>query len=286
MLPFDAHLARYQARAGQAVHTRLPAEAGLPARLHSAMHYACRGGKRLRAVLVYACGALGGAPLEVLDTPAAAVELLHAYSLIHDDLPAMDDDTERRGQPACHIRYDQGTAILAGDALQAQAFAILACDPNLTIPAEQRLQMAGALAQAAGSGGMCGGQQLDLDARHTAPDLEALTQLHQMKTGALLNAAAQLGGLAAWPAGDPRLAILARYASAFGLMYQIIDDLLDEHAAPDGEPNYAALAGRDVAKETAAKACAQAMAALDALPDTEPRAFLREFARFAHNRCA
>ena len=283
MPPFDAQLARYQARAEQAIRARLPAQAEQPERLHAAMHYACQGGKRLRAVLVYACGELGGAPLEALDAPAAAVELLHAYSLVHDDLPAMDDADLRRGRPSCHREYDAGTAILAGDALQARAFELLSCGRESAVAAERRLLMVAALARAAGASGMCGGQQLDLQARQAAPDPAAIEHLHQLKTGALIIASARLGGLASRPEGDKHLEELTRYAAAFGLMYQVVDDLLDAGAG-EAEPNYAAAAGIEAAQQAADRACAEAVAALETLPEGEPRIFLRDLARFARDR--
>ncbi len=162
-----------------------------------------------------------------LDVPAAAVECIHAYSLIHDDLPAMDDDALRRGQPTCHIKYGEDTAILAGDALQTLAFSILADQPMTGIHAEYRLAMISELAQASGVAGMCGGQALDLAAEGKSVDLAQLEQIHRHKTGALIRAAVRMGALAAGEKGRALLPVLDRYANAIGLAFQVQDDILD-----------------------------------------------------------
>ena len=199
-----------------------------PVRLHEAMRYAVLlGGKRIRPALVYSTGEALGVERSGLDGPAAAVELIHAYSLVHDDLPAMDDDDLRRGRPTCHRAYDEGTAILVGDALQALAFHVLARDETLRVSAERRLQMVETLATAAGSRGMVGGQALDLEAVGRALDETELENMHIHKTGAILRACVRLGGLAAPDTPEDTLERLDHYAKCIGLAYQIRDDVLD-----------------------------------------------------------
>ncbi|BBI71389.2 (2E,6E)-farnesyl diphosphate synthase [Vreelandella aquamarina] len=192
-------------------------------RLEAAMrHGLLVGGKRLRPLLVYLAGQALGASDDALDAPAAAIELIHAYSLIHDDLPAMDDDDLRRGQPTVHKAFDEATAILAGDALQALAFEVLASRPHPRLG-----QLVTTLAVASGRDGMVAGQALDLAAVGGHPDAEAMAHMHAHKTGALIVAAVRLGGLVAVEEDDPRLAALIRYARAIGLAFQIHDDILD-----------------------------------------------------------
>jgi farnesyl diphosphate synthase len=186
-------------------------------------HAVLGGGKRLRPLLVHAAGHAFGAPGEALDAPATAVELVHAFSLVHDDLPAMDDDALRRGRPTVHVAFDEATAILAGDALQALAFAVLARAP---LPAEARIALVRELALASGIEGMCAGQALDMDATGRALRLPDLELLHSLKTGALIRAAVRMGAIAAG-APEPARAGLDRYASALGLAFQIRDDVLD-----------------------------------------------------------
>ena len=200
-----------------------------PARLHAAMRYAClNGGKRIRAMLVYAAGTACGAALEDLDAPAGAVEIIHAYSLVHDDLPAMDDDDLRRGRPTCHVAYDDATAILAGDALQTRAFEVLAPAETGSIPAARRLRMVAVRAGAAGSRGMVGGQVLDLAGENKSLDLEALRTVHRAKTGALITAAVVMGGLAAPATDEHTLDAYRRFGTEIGTAFQIVDDVLDE----------------------------------------------------------
>ena len=208
----------------------LPAAATAPARLHEAMRYAVLGGgKRVRPLLVYAAGALFAAPAAALGRAAAAVEMIHAYSLVHDDLPCMDDDALRRGKPTVHIRYDEATALLVGDALQAQAFAVLA-DTDAGVPAARQIEMLHLLAQAAGSLGMCGGQAIDLASIGLALSREQLEQMHRLKTGALLQAAVLLGAWCGKAPSESELAALRRYADAVGLAFQVVDDVLDATA--------------------------------------------------------
>jgi farnesyl diphosphate synthase len=205
----------------------LPKGGITPPALHQAMRYSVlEGGKRVRAVLAYATGqALGVSPGE-LDGPACAVELIHAYSLIHDDLPAMDDDDLRRGKPTCHRAFDEATAILAGDALQALAFYILAHDPAMPDNPTARLAMIEHLALASGSRGMAGGQAIDLASEGQQLDLAELENMHIHKTGALIRASVRLGALSAAP-GAEQLDALDHYAKCIGLAFQIRDDILD-----------------------------------------------------------
>ncbi|BCG10541.1 MULTISPECIES: (2E,6E)-farnesyl diphosphate synthase [Buttiauxella] len=196
--------------------------------LVEAMHYgALFGGKRLRPFLVYATGEMFGIAQETLDAPAAAVECIHAYSLIHDDLPAMDDDDLRRGQPTCHIKFGEASAILAGDALQTLAFSILSDAPMPGVAIADRLAMVKELAVASGVAGMCGGQALDLEAEGKHVDLQSLERIHRHKTGALIRAAVRLGALSAGDAGRNALPLLDRYAESIGLAFQVQDDILD-----------------------------------------------------------
>ncbi|MBP0998144.1 (2E,6E)-farnesyl diphosphate synthase [Serratia fonticola] len=240
-------------------------------------HGALLGGKRLRPFLVYATGQMFGLSLENLDAPAAAVECIHAYSLIHDDLPAMDDDDLRRGQPTCHIKFGEANAILAGDALQTLAFSILADADMPDVALRDRLAMISELAKASGVAGMCGGQSLDLEAEGKQIDLQALEQIHRHKTGALIRAAVRLGALAAGEPGRAALPELDRYAAAIGLAFQVQDDILDVVGETEkigkrqgsdqqlGKSTYPALLGLDSAKLKAWDLYQEALAALDSL---------------------
>ncbi len=274
-MPLKQLLSSYQARVEHALDTWLPPESSNPPHLHRAMRYATlNGGKRVRPVLVYATGkALGIAP-EMLDAPACAVECIHAYSLVHDDLPAMDDDALRRGKPTCHIAFDEATAILAGDALQALAFQILSDAPELEVSARRRVQMVSCLAEASGSHGMVGGQAVDMAAMGQALSLEQLEAMHRWKTGALIRASVRLGALASEATGEEQLQRLDDYAATIGLAFQIRDDILDVEAdtetlgKPQGsdkdrnKPTYTALLGLEGAKAKARECHAQAEAAL------------------------
>ncbi|MFW5909841.1 MAG: (2E,6E)-farnesyl diphosphate synthase [Thiohalospira sp.] len=279
-------------RAEGALSARLPDEADDPTPLAAAMRYAVTGGgKRVRPFLVYAAGTALGAPLERLDAPAAAVEFIHAYSLVHDDLPAMDDDDLRRGHPTCHRAFDEATAILAGDALQGLAFSALAEAEGLPEPA--RLRMVAQLARAAGAGGMVGGQARDISAVGRETDLAGLEAMHRRKTGALIEASARLGGLAA-EADETTLATLGRYAAAVGLAFQIQDDILDvvgdtETLGKTGgadaareKPTYPALLGLEGARDRARAMVDDALTALAGLDErADP---LRELARYVIER--
>ena len=199
--------------------------------LVEAMRYAVLGGgKRLRPLLVYASGRTMGGADPMLDAPACAVELIHAYSLVHDDLPAMDDDELRRGRPTCHMVYGEAMAILAGDALQALAFELLAGDARVQVADAVRINMLRTLGSACGALGMAGGQAMDLESTGTRLDLTALERMHALKTGALIRASVRLGALAGGGADDATLEALDRYAGAVGLAFQVRDDILDVEA--------------------------------------------------------
>ncbi|MCG9677934.1 (2E,6E)-farnesyl diphosphate synthase [Vibrio sp. Isolate24] len=252
------------------------------------------GGKRARPFLVYITGQMLGCELEELDTPACAIECIHAYSLIHDDLPAMDDDELRRGQPTCHIKFDEATAILTGDALQTMAFTILA-DGKLNPEAEtNRIKMIKALAEASGANGMCLGQALDLAAEGQKVSLSDLETIHRNKTGALMKCAIRLGALAAGPKGSDILPQLDIYADAIGLAFQVQDDILDIISDTEtlGKPQgsdqeldkstYPALLGLEGAINKAHTLLTEALQALEAIPyNTE---LLEEFARYVIER--
>lgn len=270
-----ATLARCRERVSVAIDARLPAASTPPQRLHEAMRYAVlNGGKRVRASLVYLTGQALGAPDAWLDAPAVAVELIHAYSLVHDDLPAMDDDDLRRGQPTCHIAFDEATALLAGDALQTQAFSVLAGASEFTGTEAPVVEMVRTLAEASGAAGMAGGQAIDLAAVGQAITLAELENMHVHKTGALIRASVRLGALASAGVDETALARLDRYAHAIGLAFQIQDDILDvigdtqtlgkQQGADEAlnKPTYPALVGLERAQEMAG---AQHAAALEAI---------------------
>jgi farnesyl diphosphate synthase len=243
---FNACASRWRARVDAALERALPSTGDSPSRLHAAMRHAVLdGGKRMRPMLVYATGTAFGADEAALDAPAAAVELIHAYSLVHDDLPAMDDDALRRGKPTVHVAFDEATAILAGDALQAMAFELLSVAPSA---AGIRVAALRVLAVAAGVGGMCGGHALDVDATgNVLPDVDALQRLHALKTGALLRAAVRIGADFAG-VDDAIAARLDAFADALGLAFQIRDDLLDIEG---DSTTLGKTAGKDVAQSKA-----------------------------------
>jgi len=289
------YLAGCRHRVEAALDHLLPSPHVPPQRLHAAMRYATLGsGKRVRPMLVYAGGQAFGVAAERLDAAACAVELIHAYSLAHDDLPAMDDDDLRRGQPTCHKAYDEATAILAGDALQTLAFQVLVQDTTLAVPADTRLAMIDTLAMASGSHGMAGGQALDLDAVGRDIDLPQLENLHIHKTGALIRAAVRLGTLAATEAPAEQVAQLDHYAKCIGLAFQVHDDILDvlgETAvigktrgkdAASGKPTYPTLLGLEEAREKAEQLVSDALHSLSGLG--EAVAPLRALARYIVDR--
>jgi len=265
----------YQDRVNRRLDHYLPLPNISPVRLHQAMRHATLlGGKRVRPLLVYFAGkAVGGAD-EWLDVPACAVELIHAYSLTHDDLPSMDNDDLRRGLPTCHKAFDEATAILAGDALQTLAFQLLAQAPELQVPAPARLEMLATLALAAGSRGMAGGQALDMDGQ--VRNLVELENLHIHKTGALIRASVKLGALCQPHIAPENLAQLDHYAKCIGLAFQIQDDILDVESntailgktqgkdAQQGKATYPALLGLTGAKHMAGDLVDQALVSLEA----------------------
>ena len=294
-MDFNADLARYQARIESVLAERLGLAQTGPARLRQAMAYSLLdGGKRVRPVLAYAAGeALGAAPAD-LDAVAAAVECIHVYSLIHDDLPAMDDDALRRGKPTSHIAFDEATAILAGDALQALAFEILA--GHDFAPGVNRAELVRTLARAAGAAGMCGGQAIDLDATGKSLGLDELEHMHRLKTGALIAAAVRLGALCAPDASAGDLAALDTYARAIGLAFQVQDDILDIESdtqtlgkpqgsdQDQGKVTYPALLGLPGAKAKATELIDTALQALAQLPYNT--AFIHAFAAYIIRRRA
>jgi farnesyl diphosphate synthase len=228
-MSFDVWMKNVQAGVEADLDALSPSASRLPLKLHAAMRYALLGGgKRVRPLLVHAAGALFGAEVEALSRAAVALEMIHVYSLVHDDMPCMDDDALRRGKPTVHVAYDEATALLVGDALQAQAFLVLA--EGDCVPAERQLAMVRLLAHAAGSGGMCGGQAIDLGSVGVRLTLAQLEQMHQLKTGALLRAAVLLGAWCGKTLDVAETAALDAYAGAIGLAFQVVDDMLDATA--------------------------------------------------------
>ena len=285
-LAFSAWRQTVQAQMEEALVRFLPPASAQPARLHEAMHYAVLdGGKRVRPLLVYAAGELFDADLVSMARAAAAVEMIHAYSLVHDDMPSMDDDALRRGKPTVHKKYDEATALLVGDALQAQAFLILTeghAEPT------RKIAMLATLAHAAGSRGMCGGQAIDLAAVGVALTLPELERMHQLKTGALLDAAVMLGALSGKTLLAAEISALQAYAAAIGLAFQVVDDILDATAdsqtlgktagkdAANNKPTYVSLLGLDASLALAQKLRQDAHQAL--LPFGDGAERLRELA--------
>ena len=270
-----ARIAAYQARVEAALDARLPSASATPTRLHTAMRYsALAGGKRVRPALVYATGELLGVADAPLDAAAAAVEMIHVYSLIHDDLPAMDDDDLRRGRPTCHRQFDEATAILAGDALQVLAFESLAEAPA---SAAARVAMIRRLAAASGTQGMAGGQAIDLAAVGRSLSAAEVEQMHRRKTGALIEASVAIAAELCPHLDAARHDALARYAAAIGLAFQIVDDILDVEGDPQllgtavgadaahRKPTYPAAAGLNAARARAAALHTEADRAIEPL---------------------
>jgi farnesyl diphosphate synthase len=263
-----------QARMESALSRLLPPAHVAPARLHAAMRYAALGGgKRVRPLLSFAAGEVTAAPAERLEMAAAAVELIHAYSLVHDDLPCMDDDVLRRGKPTVHVEYDEATALLVGDALQTLAFQLLA-EHRLADEPRAQLEMVRLLAVAAGSRGMAGGQAIDLESTGKVLALPELEVMHIHKTGALIRAAVLIGAACGKPLAEAERAGLDRYAKAVGLAFQVVDDLLDTEGSTatlgktagkdskQGKPTYVSAIGAARAKELAEELRSDAQAAL------------------------
>ena len=282
-------------RVTKALDERLPRPEINPARLHQGMRYATlSGGKRVRAALVYFAGEAVNANLDQLDGPAAAMECLHAYSLVHDDLPAMDNDELRRGNPTCHIQYDEATAILIGDALHDLAFEILASDPKMTADGELRARMIGLLATSAGSRGMAGGQMMDIQAVDQELGLAQLENMHIHKTGALIRTATQFGLLGAGVTDEELLNKIDHYGKCIGLAFQIQDDVLDATANTAtlgktsgademlNKPTYVSLMGLDEARHEARMLCEEALESLQILGDNGEK--LRAIANYIIER--
>jgi farnesyl diphosphate synthase len=272
----DDRLERWRQRVERELDAWLPPDTASPARLHAAQRYSVLApGKRIRPALVYATAETLGVPLERVDGTACAVELIHAYSLVHDDLPAMDDDDLRRGRPTCHRAFDEATAILAGDSLQGLAFSVLAHHPHGPEPAV-RVQLIAALADASGSAGMAGGQALDLAAEGRNLGLAELEQVHALKTGALIRACVRMAALSAPGLDAAGHDALERFAAAIGLAFQVQDDILDVEGDPAligkpvgsdearGLPTYPALVGLESARQRVVELHAAALAALAA----------------------
>jgi len=225
---FQSRLVAYQNRVNAALDKYLPSEDPPEHNLAEAIRYSViGGGKRIRPAMVYAAGEAMGVSTDLLDIPACAVEMIHAYSLIHDDLPAMDDDDLRRGRPTCHKAFDEATAMLAGDALQALAYEILAKDDHKELTPEHRIQMLSLLTEASGAHGMAGGQAVDLASVGKQLTLQQLEHMHRLKTGALIRASILLGGMCKQNISEDELKMLSDYALCIGLSFQIQDDILD-----------------------------------------------------------
>ena len=279
-VPFQELFGAYRNRTEETLAHWLPKTGIQPARLHEAMRYAALdGGKRVRPMLVYTTGEALGAPVQALDAPACAVELIHAYSLVHDDLPAMDDDDLRRGKATCHRAFDEGTAVLVGDALQSLAFYVLAHDTHLVADCGRRLEMVETLALAAGSRGMAGGQAIDLAAVGSSLNLAELENMHIHKTGALIRASVRLGALSTREVEPEALEALDHYAKCIGLAFQVHDDVLDVESDTEtlgkaqgadrarNKPTYPALLGLSEAKRIARELHEEALESIKHMDD-------------------
>jgi len=299
-MPHSDFLREIQDRTNQLLDEYLPNSQLSPQNLHQAMRYsALNPGKRIRPALVYATGEMLAAETNNLNIPAVAVELIHAYSLIHDDLPCMDDDDLRRGIPTCHIQFDEATAVLAGDALQTLAFELLSRQPQSNLADDKKLLMLTELCKASGSLGMGGGQAIDLLMTNNLineheSDIATLESMHQMKTGALINASVKLGYLASDCEDQVILTHLNTYSRCLGLAFQIKDDILDIESDTEtlGKPQgsdldknkltFPALLGLDGAKQRAKELVSRALQALDRIPLNSDR--LADFASYIVTR--
>jgi farnesyl diphosphate synthase len=278
-IEFQTLLKHYQQRVNAALDKILPDKRSQQHNLVEAIRYSVisGGGKRIRPVMVYAAGEAVGADMDSLDIPACAVEMIHAYSLIHDDLPAMDNDDLRRGQPTCHRAFDEATAILAGDALQALAFEIMASESACHANPARQFEMLRVLAHASGSSGMAGGQAIDLASVGMNLTLEQLEAMHRLKTGALIRASILLGAMSGPDTDNATLHTLAGYADCIGLSFQIQDDILDVVGDTDtlgkpsgsdqkmGKPTYPAILGLDASRKLALEQHELALQILDPL---------------------
>ncbi|MBL7004665.1 MAG: (2E,6E)-farnesyl diphosphate synthase [Gammaproteobacteria bacterium] len=271
----NSRLKVYNDRIDGLLEKWLPPETISPASLHQAMRYsAMANGKRVRPALVYATAETLGIPLELVDGPAVAIELIHAYSLIHDDLPAMDDDDLRRGRPTCHKQFDEATAILAGDAIQALSFYILSHDSSMTSNAENRLKMIETLALFSGSRGMAGGQAYDLASVGKQLNIAELETMHIHKTGALIRTCIHLAALSSDTVNEDQFKALDQYAKAIGLSFQVQDDILDIISDTDtlgkpqgsdselNKPTFPSIIGLEASKEKALELHTNALKAL------------------------
>ncbi len=292
---FQSRLSSYQQRVNSALDKYLPTEDPPEHNLAEAIRYSViGGGKRIRPAMVYAAGEAMGVSTDLLDIPACAIEMIHAYSLIHDDLPAMDDDDLRRGQPTCHKAFDEATAILAGDALQALAYEILAKDDHKELTPEHRINMLSLLTKASGAHGMAGGQAVDLASVGKQLSLEQLENMHRLKTGALIRASVLLGGMCQQNISDDEINILSEYSLCIGLSFQIQDDILDVISdtetlgKPQGsdeaqeKPTFPAIIGLKESKKLAQEQHQQALEILQ--PFDEKADNLRELSAYIVER--
>jgi farnesyl diphosphate synthase len=292
-MTFDEWMRSSLDRVETALESYLPQPVVTPAKLHEAMRYAVLGGgKRVRPLLCHAAGELTGASMPAVDAASAALEMIHVYSLVHDDMPAMDDDALRRGKPTVHVKYDEATALLVGDALQSQAFVVLT---SANVPgAGRQAALVRELALASGSLGMAGGQAIDLESVGRKLARSELEKMHRMKTGALLRAAVRMGALCGEAPDDTAMRSLDAYAAAVGLAFQVVDDILDVTAdsatlgktagkdAKDDKPTYVSIIGLDASRELAAQLGRDAHAALETFGPRAQR--LAELADLVVNR--
>ena len=294
MTTFSQWMADIQQRTESALDRALPPADIAPTRLHEAMRYAVLGGgKRVRPLLVHAGGQLSGAAAERLDRVSCALEMIHAYSLVHDDMPCMDDDVLRRGKPTVHVQFDEATALLVGDALQTQAFLHVAEAPIADAP-ERQVAMIRQLALATGSRGMAGGQAIDLAAVGQQLSLAELEFMHIHKTGALIRASINLGVQCGRALTDAQMASLDHVGKVIGLLFQVVDDILDTEAdtatlgktagkdAANDKPTYVSLLGVTRARELAEEMCQEALDRLAPFGDAGQR--LAELTRFIVRR--
>lgn len=292
--PFDEWVCAVAAEMETTLAERLPQPSIPPARLHVAMRYSTLGGgKRVRAMLAFAAGQVCDADTQRLQIVGAAVEMIHAYSLIHDDLPCMDDDVLRRGKPTCHVEFDEATALLAGDALQALAFQLVAEFKLADDPVAQ-LKIVEMFAHACGSRGMAGGQAVDLANVGKTISLPELEYMHILKTGALIRTAVLVGAACGTPLKPSQQTALDHYAKCIGLAFQVVDDILDEEASTEtlgktagkdrqrGKPTYVSLLGLSHAKKFARDLLADSLGALQEFDGRANR--LRELAEFVVKR--
>lgn len=294
-MSLDKFKEHWRARVDTALDHWLPADTIEPRRLHAAMRYSIfNGGKRLRPILVYAAGQAVAVNEDILDMPACAVECVHAYSLIHDDLPPMDDDDLRRGKPTCHRQYDEATAILAGDALQAHAFHVLSHGLRDKLAPATILEIIDMLAIASGSRGMAGGQAMDLAAVGVAISEAELENMHIHKTGALIRASIKIGAMCAATINSGELQKLDHYGKCIGLAFQIMDDVLDETGDTEtlgktmgadrarNKPTYPSILGLEASRQLANELCEDAIASLSEFDEHADA--LRDIARYIIDR--